>query len=150
MFTSFLFEPAFGLVDITAKVVRGLGSWGTKVTVTTPEDIGRLTIEILLDQPRIANEVVHIASDTLSYGELAAVVEDVTGHRFRRELLTVDMLTDEIARHPDDGMARYRLGFARGDGMWWDKETTYNAKQNIPTVDTRRWLQLSHLLEPLQ
>lgn len=150
MFTSFLFEPAFGLVDITAKVVRGLGSWATKVTVTTPEDIGRLTIEILLDQPRIANEVVHIASDTLSYGELAAVVEDVTGHRFRRELLTVDMLTDEIARHPDDGMARYRLGFARGDGMWWDKETTYNAKQNIPTVDTRTWLQLSHLLEPSQ
>ena len=150
MFTSFLFEPTFGLVDVTAKVVRGLGSWDTKVTVTTPEDIGRLTTEILLDQPRIANEVVYVASDTLSYGELAAVVEDVTGRRFRRELLTIDMLVDEIARHPDDGMARYRLGFARGDGMWWDKEITYNAVRNIPTVDTRTWLQLSHLLEHLQ
>lgn len=150
MFTSFLFEPTFGLVDLTANVVRGLGSWDTKVTVTTPEDIGRLTTEILLDQPRIANEVVYVASDTLSYGELAALVEDVTGRQFCRELLSIDMLVDEIARHPDDGMARYRLGFARGDGMWWDKEITYNAVRNIPTVDTRTWLQQSHLLEPSQ
>ncbi|MGK5025388.1 aromatic alcohol reductase [Janthinobacterium sp. RB2R34] len=147
MFTSFLFEPAFGLVDLTAEVVRGLGSWDTKVTVTTPDDIGRLTTDILLDRPRIANEIVYVASDTLSYRELADVVEEVTGQRYRRELLTTDMLIDETARRPDDAMARYRLGFARGDGMWWDKDTTYNAMRNIPTTDTRTWLQQSHLLE---
>lgn len=140
MFTSFLFEPAFGLVDLEAGIVRALGSWETKVTVTTPEDIGRLTTDILLERPRIANEVVRVASDTLSYGELADLVEEVTGRRLRRELLTIDMLADETARRPDDGMARYRLGFARGDGMWWDKERTYNAVRHIPTTDTREWL----------
>ncbi len=37
MFTSFLFEPAFGVVDLERGVVHALGSWDTRVTVTTPE-----------------------------------------------------------------------------------------------------------------
>lgn len=147
MFTSFLFEPAFALVDLDAGVVRGLGSWDTKVTVTTPEDIGRLTTEILLERPRIVNQIVYVASDTLSYRELAGIVEEVTGRPFRRELLAIDILVDETARRPDDAMVRYRLGFARGNGMWWDREITYNALHNIPTTDTKTWLQRSHLLE---
>lgn len=141
MFTSFLFQPAFGLVDVDAGIVRGLGSWDTQVTVTTPEDIGRLTIEILLERPRIANKVVYVASDTLSYRKLADLVDEVMGRHFRRELLTIDMLVAELARHPENGMARYRLGFARGDGMWWDKAGTYNAVRRIPTTDTKAWLQ---------
>lgn len=141
MFTSFLFQPAFGLVDADGGIVRGLGSWETKVTVTTPEDIGRLTTEILLERPRIANQVVYVASDTLSYRELADLVDEVTGRRCRRELLTIEILAAELARHPDDAMARYRLGFARGDGMWWDKAGTYNAVRGIPTTDTKAWLQ---------
>lgn len=140
MFTSFLFQPAFGLVDVDAGIVRGLGSWDTKVTVTTPEDIGRLTTEILLERPRIANEIVYVASDTLSYRSLADLVDEVTGRRFRRELLTIEMLEAELARRPEDVMARYRLGFARGHGMWWDKAGTYNAVRHIPTTDTKAWL----------
>lgn len=141
MFTSFLFEPAFGLIDADAGVVRGLGTWETKVTVTTPEDIGRLTTDILLERPRIVNEVVRVASDTLSYREFADLVDEVMGRRFRRELLTIDMLVSELARHSEDGMARYRLGFSRGDGMWWDKATTYNAMRGIATTNTKAWLQ---------
>lgn len=140
MFTSFLFEPAFGLIDVDAGIVRGLGSWDTKVTVTTPEDIGRLTTEILLERPRIANEIVYVASDTLSYHELADLIDEVTGRRFHRELLTIDMLVAVLAQHPEDSMARYRIGFASGDGMWWDKATTYNAVRHIPTTDTKAWL----------
>lgn len=141
MFTSFLFDPAFGLIDADAGIVRGLGTWDTKVTVTTPEDIGRLTTDILLRRPRIVNEVVHVASDTLSYGEFADTVDEVMGRCFRRELLTIDMLVAELARHPEDGMARYRLGFARGNGMWWEMATTYNAVRGIPTTNTKAWLQ---------
>ncbi len=141
MFTSFLFEPAFGLIDVDTEIVRGLGSWDTKVTVTTPEDVGRLTTEILLERPRIANKVVYVASDTLSYRELADLVDEVTGHYFRRELLTIDTLAAALVRQPDDGMVRYQLGFARGDGMWWDKATTYNAVRHISTTDTKAWFQ---------
>ena len=147
MFTSFLFEPSFGLVDVDLATVRGLGSWETQVTVTTPEDIGLLTTEILLERPRRKNEIVYVASDTLSYGGLADLIEEVTGRQFRRELLTNDLLVEEISRRPDDGMARYRLAFARGDGMWWHKETTYNAVRHIPTTDTRTWLRRHDLFK---
>lgn len=141
MFTSFLFEPAFGLIDVDAGIVRGLGTWDTKVTVTTPEDIGRLTTEILLERPRIVNEVVYVASDTLSYQKFADLVDEVTGRCFRRELLTIDLLLAEPVQHPEDAMARYRLAFARGTGMWWDMAATYNAERGIPTTDTKAWLQ---------
>ncbi len=141
MFTSFLFEPAFGLIDVDGGIVRGLGTWDTKVTVTTPEDIGKLTTEILLERPRIVNKVIHVASDTLSYSQFADLVDEVMGRRFRRELLTVDSLSAELARQPQDGMLRYRLGFARGDGMWWDKATSYNAVRGIATTNTKNWLQ---------
>ncbi|KAI4117660.1 MAG: hypothetical protein LQ345_002159 [Seirophora villosa] len=52
MFTSFLFDPVFGVVDTaiagTGKkvVVRALGSWENRVTVTTPEDIGKIVAEL--------------------------------------------------------------------------------------------------------
>lgn len=141
MFTSFLFEPAFGVVDFNTRTVHGLGTWDTKVTVTTPEDIGRLTTEIVLEQPRIANQIIYIASDTLSYATLADIVDDTTHSEFKRELLTQERLNDALARHPDDVMARYRTAFALGDGMWWDKALTYNERRSIPTTDTRSWLQ---------
>lgn len=140
MFTSFLFDPTFGVVDFTTSTVHGLGTWDTKVTVTTPEDIGRLTAEIVLEQPRIANQVVYIASDTLSYATLADIVEGTTRREFKRELLTRARLNDALARHPEDVMARYRTAFALGDGMWWDKATTYNERRSIPTTDTKTWL----------
>lgn len=143
MFTSFLFEPAFGLVDFEEAIVRGLGSWETRVTVTTPDDIGRLTTEILLASPRIGNQVVFVAGDTVSYGRLAEIVEQATGRTFRRDLLTAEKLGAELARHPTDVMARYRIAFALGDGMWWDPAITYNARNGIPTMDIMAWLQAS-------
>src|SRR6201999_2404391 len=73
MFTSFLFEPAFGVVDLAANTVHALGSWDTAVTVTTPDDIGVLTAEILLAEPRMANTVVYTAGDTITYGRLADI-----------------------------------------------------------------------------
>lgn len=144
MFTSFLFEPAFDVVDLAARTIHGLGTWETKVTVTTPEDIGRLTTEILLAQPRIANEVVFVAGDTLSYGELADIIERVTGQTFQRTLLTLDRLRADLARSPTDVMTRYRAAFASGDGMWWDASTTFNARNGIETVDVEHYLR--HLL----
>src|SRR5690606_40761438 len=68
--SSDLFEPAFDVVNLDRRTIHALGSWETKVTVTTPEDVGKLTIAILLDEPRITNEVVFVAGDTISYGQI--------------------------------------------------------------------------------
>lgn len=61
IFTSFLFEPAFDVVNLAKKTINALGGWEMQVTVTSPADIGRLTTEIYLHQPRITNEVVFVA-----------------------------------------------------------------------------------------
>lgn len=146
MFTSFLFEPAFDVVNLAKHTVHALGSWDTRVTVTTPEDVGRLTTEILLDEPRIANEVVFVAGDTISYGRLADVVEDVTGKNVERIEWTLDELKASLAEQPEDVMIRYRVGFATGTGMWWEKSKTYNHFKGIDTTDVEGWLR-QHLAE---
>jgi hypothetical protein len=45
MFTGFLFEPSFGVVDRAQNTVHALGSWATAVTVTTPKGNSALTAE---------------------------------------------------------------------------------------------------------
>ncbi|KIJ28733.1 hypothetical protein M422DRAFT_37215, partial [Sphaerobolus stellatus SS14] len=67
MFTSFLFEREFGVVDVERGVIKALGGWENRVTVTSPEDIGKMTAEVVFYQPRLRNQVVHIAGDTVSY-----------------------------------------------------------------------------------
>ncbi|WP_249149309.1 aromatic alcohol reductase [Bradyrhizobium liaoningense] len=64
MFTSFLFEPIFGVVDLEKNVVNALGSLDTEVTLTTPDDIGALTAEVVFAQPTIRNEIIYLAGDT--------------------------------------------------------------------------------------
>lgn len=140
MFTSFLFEPEFDVVNLERGTIHGLGTWGTKVTVTTPEDVGKLTTEILLAEPRIVDQVVYVAGDTISYGHLAEVVEQVTGRQFEKSEWTLAKLREDLAGAPDDVMTRYRAGFARGDGMWWDKAKTYNERRGFKTVDVEEYL----------
>ena len=140
MFTSFLFEPAFGLVDLEHARVHALGSWDNRLTVTTSDDIGRLTAAILAHEPRIQNEVVYVAGDTFSYTQLADMVEGHLGRDAERVLWDMDRLRSEVASHPEDGMRKYRLAFARDTGVAWDKDRTFNAAQGIEVVDVPTWL----------
>lgn len=140
MFTSFLFEPAFGLVDLEHAKVHALGSWDNRLTVTTSDDIGRLTAAILAHEPRLENEVVYVAGDTFSYSQLADMVERHLDRDVERVLWDMDQLRSEIAAHPDDGMRKYHLAFARNTGVAWDKGPTFNATQGIEVVDVPAWL----------
>lgn len=139
MFTSFLFEPDFGVVDLTTNTVNALGSWDTEVTVTTPEDIGLLTAEIIQTRPRIANQVVYVAGDTITYRELAEIVRQTTGAPVIRNEWTVAHLLHDLARNPDDALRKYRAVFAQGKGVAWPKAGTFNATRGIPTTTTEQW-----------
>jgi hypothetical protein len=141
MFTSFLFEPALGLVDLEHPKVHALGSWENRLTVTTSDDIGRLTAAILAHEPRIRDEVVHIAGDTFSYAQLADIVEGHLDRNVERVLWDMDQLRSEVTSHPDDGMRKYRLAFARDTGVAWNKEQTFNAAQGIDVTDVTGWLE---------
>lgn len=139
MFTSFLFEPEFGVVDLGARRVNALGSWDTAVTLTTPEDIGALTAEIVYAVPRFADEVVFVAGDTITYGELADLVEDTVGSGVDRRVWTLDHLFAELAADPGDTMKKYRAAFGRGVGVAWDRDRTFNARRGIATTTAADW-----------
>lgn len=139
MFTSFLFEPAFGVVDLARDLVHALGSWENAVTVTTPEDIGALTTEIVFAEPPVRDAVVHLAGDTITYSELAVIVERATGRPMARAAWTVPMLERALADDPGDPLRKYRLVFAKGPGMAWDRVGTFNHRHGIATTGAQQW-----------
>ncbi|MGA5545422.1 aromatic alcohol reductase [Mycobacterium sp. NPDC051198] len=141
MFTSFLFEPEFGVVDLPANTVHALGSWDNQVTLTTPEDIGALTADIVFAEPRLRDTVVYLAGDTISYRELADIVDRLRGTAVTRTLRTNDFLAEQLRQHPEDTMSRYRAVFARTDGVAWPKDQSYNAVRGIATTTAEEWAQ---------
>ncbi|KAJ8103426.1 aromatic alcohol reductase [Lipomyces tetrasporus] len=139
MFTSFLFEPFFGVVDLENSVVRALGGWDNSVTVTTPEDIGELTAEIVLNE-KYANQVVYTAGDTITYSRLADVLEFVLNRKLQRQNWSVQMLQDELAADPHDAIKKYRVVFAQGNGVSWDVRKSFNVERGINVVDVESWI----------
>jgi hypothetical protein len=109
MFTSFLFEESFGLVVPNNNagdkgegewVVRALGSWENKATVTTPSDIGDLTARVIFDDGVEWNSVVYTAGESISYAGLADVVESVSGKVAKREVWSVEDLKGGLSADP--------------------------------------------------
>ena len=88
---SFLFEPYWGAVEPEGEdiVVRALGSWENRVTVSTVEDIGSIAARIVCaseSELETKNKIVYMAGETISYVRLAEVVKIVLGKKVRREL----------------------------------------------------------------
>lgn len=141
MFTSFLFEPVFGVVDLAHNTVHALGGWDTRVTVTTPEDIGTLTAAILFAEPRLANQVVFVAGDTLSYGQLADTLDTVLDRQLARVAWDVPLLERRLAAAPEDQMSKYRAVFAQGRGVAWDKRDTFNGAHGMELTKAAAWIE---------
>lgn len=140
MFMSYLFEPEFGVVDLQNDDVHALGSLDTSVTLTTPDDIGALTATVVFTQPRIRNEIVFLAGDTVTYGEVADKLQAALGRPFSRSEWTEQYLLDELAREPQNMMRKYRAAFAQGRGVAWDKSGTFNQRHAIPVTDVSSWI----------
>jgi hypothetical protein len=140
MFMSYLFEPEFGVVDLDNSAVHALGSLDTAVTLTTPDDIGVLTAEIVFFEPTIRNEIVFLAGDTVTYGEVADKLEAVLGRSFSRSEWTERFLMEELGRDPQNMMRKYRAAFAQGRGVAWDKAGTFNQRNAIPVTDATAWI----------
>lgn len=141
MFTSFLFEPIFEVVDLENNVVRALGSLDTQVTLTTPDDIGALTAEVVFAQSVIRNEIVYLAGDTVTYGEVADTLETVLARAFTKKEWSVAQLKAELAQDPDNHIKKYRAVFAEGRGVAWPKHDSFNARNAITVTTMREWIQ---------
>lgn len=140
MFMSYLFEPEFGVVDLHNDTVHALGSLDTAVTLTTPDDIGTLTAEILFATPRIRNEIVYLAGDTVTYGEVADKLQTSLRRPFSRSAWSEQYLMAELARDPHNMMRKYRAAFAQGRGVAWDKAATFNSVRALPVTDVAAWI----------
>ena len=140
MFTSFLFEPAFGVVDLARNTVNALGGWDNAVTVTTAEDIGALTTEIVFSEPRIANQVVYIAGDTVTYRQLADTIDRLMGTEVLRRAWSVDELKRKLVQEPGDSLRKYRVVFAEGRGVAWDQRSTFNVQRGIAVSGLEEWM----------
>ena len=137
---SYLFDPDVGMVDPQNDTVDAQGSLDTAVTVTTAEDIGVLTAEILFGEPRIRNEIVYLAGNTVTYGELADSLEAVLQPPFKRTVWSIPFLLDDLAKDPENMTKKYRAVFAQGRGVAWDKSHTFNARQAIPVTNACEWI----------
>ncbi|HAB03758.1 MAG TPA: aromatic alcohol reductase [Pseudomonas sp.] len=141
MFTSFLFEPVFEVVDFANDTVNALGSLDTSVTLTTPDDIGKLTAEIVFFEPRFRNEIVYLAGDTVTYGEVADLLQRVLGRPFTCNVWTVAHLMDELEKDPTHHIKKYRAVFAQGRGVAWPKAVTFNQRQGLEVTSAEQWAQ---------
>jgi hypothetical protein len=139
MFTSFLFEPVFEVVDLQNDTVNALGSLETSVTLTTPDDIGALTAEIVFFEPRFRNEIVYLSGDTVTYGEVADLLKRVLGRPFKRNVWTVPYLIQELANDPTHHIKKYRAVFAQGKGVAWPKAVTFNEQHSIQVTPAEKW-----------
>ena len=140
IFMSYLFEPDFGVVDLQNDTVHALGSIDNTMTLTTPDDIGVLTAAIVFTTPRIRNEIVYIAGDTLTYAEVADKLQSALGHPFDCTVWSEEYLIDKLALNPQDMMSKYRAVFAQGRGVAWDKKQTFNERHNIRVTDVAAWI----------
>ena len=153
VFASFLFLPAFGVVDLPRRVVRALGAWDRALTLTAVRDIGRVAAEVVYvpgargtgDDTR--GRVVYAAGDTVTYARIAELVErrfggqgQGQGQGFSRELWTADTLRRRLERDPDDAMAKYLSVWAAGRGVAWDPAVTINRRRGLRMTDLEEYL----------
>lgn len=103
------------------------GQLDNEVTLTTPEDIGVLTTDIVFAEPRIRNSVVYLTGDTIGYRELADIVERVSGTAVTRSVDDGVPCRAVAPGSPRITMRKYRAVFARSTGVAWPKSPVYNA-----------------------
>jgi len=141
LFASVLFEPAFGIIDLGQKIVRGFGSWNREITVTTTKDVGRITAEVLFSEnPTFKNEIVYAPGDTLSWQEIADTVQDlVVGKKFERTLVQKEDVDRILESNPEDQVAPWQGAFAVCDGLSWNKQTTYNHEHAIALMNVAEY-----------
>lgn len=138
MITSFLFREDFGVISLSQKVIHALGDWQHSLTLTSCEDIGALTVEILFHQPEILDQVLFVSGDTVTFQEIGDKIESLFETKFDRVLWDHAYLEERLNNDPNDIFNRYRLVFTH-PGVTWPMEQTFNHRNNIPTTGIVQW-----------
>lgn len=138
-FTSVIFPPVGGLVDVENKVVYGSENWDNQFVITTTKDIGKFTAEIILGPERdtvFVNGPVYVAGDTVSYRDVANAMEEVTGEKFTRKLFTQKEAQDDLRENLTVGNI-CRSVFAQGKGFLFDPKDLWVPRAPLETTTLR-------------
>lgn len=141
LFMSYLFLADFGVVDLGNRRVRALRAWDNTVTVTLPRDIGTMAAEMVFSPEGTESRVVYIGGDTVSYGLLADLLDEVLGTRLEREEWNMQFLRNALEKEPDNLWVQYRNIFAKGAGVSWPKERTLNYKRGVSLTDVKGYVE---------
>lgn len=143
VFMEFLVDASvgFGVLELAPggrRRVTALGGWERRVSMTATGDVGRMVAEVVFDPPE--GEVVFVAGDTLTYGEVAEVVGRVyAGGEVERGVLGDEELKRRV-EEGGDGMDGYRAVFGAGVGTAWEMERTLNFQRGVELVDFETFL----------
>lgn len=144
LFMSFLFVKEFGVVDFEEKKLRALGGWDVEITLTGPEDIARMTAEVVFEPrgiPGNGSNVVFVAGDTISYGRVANLVEKRFNEvEFTREEWDMRLIEASLKKDPENVWNKYRGIFGAGSGIAWPMEKTLNYQRGIKLEDLETYL----------
>jgi hypothetical protein len=119
--------------------IVGLSSTPFLRSLTTPADIGKLTAEIFFTEPQIENEIVYIAGDTITYGQLADIAESLSGQKYDRTLSDMEEIDNDLNNDPSNFVKKYRSIFGSGKGVSWSMEDSFNVRKGIQTISAKQW-----------
>lgn len=128
-------------MDLGKRTVRALRGWDNTVTVTLPRDIGTMAAEMVFRPEGTENRVAYIGSDTISYRQLADLLDDVLGTKLKREEWDMGFLRNRLDRKPDNLWVQYQNIFAKGAGVSWAQEGTLNYKRGISLTNIRSYVE---------
>jgi hypothetical protein len=151
IFTSFLFDPAFGVVHMQTEAVRNangkgqartvkvtaLGGWENSLTMTCVQDIASATARIACET--FDKGIVYLAGDSVTFQHIADTFER-QGWEVEQDMITVQELEKARAERPDDLGPKYGLIWARGVGVSWDKEGSYGDRHGMAFESMERWM----------
>ena len=141
LFMSYLFIPDFGVVDLKNRTVRALREWDNTVTVTLPRDIGIMAADMVFRPEDTESRVVYIGSDTISYKQLADLLDAVFGLELKREEWNMDFLRAKLRDEPDNLWVQYQNIFAKGVGVSWPQDKTLNYQRKIVLTGVKAYLE---------
>lgn len=141
LFMSYLFLADFGVVDLGSRTVRALGSWDNNVTVSLPRDIGAMVAEAVFNAEDTDRRVVYMGSDTISYRQLANLLDSAFNMKLKREEWDVDFLRAKLDAEPDNLWVMYQNIFGKGVGVSWLQEKTLNYKRGIALTNVRAYVE---------
>lgn len=98
------------------------------------------TANIVFAEPKVKNEVVFVAGQTISYNELATLVEEVLQKQVKREEWSLSLMKEWLQKSPNDFIQKYRVVFGEGKGVSWDTDHTWNIKRGIEVKNVRGWM----------